>query len=72
VNELFRIVLLAILGLNAILLVVLAVRYLAAKEEEHFSKFSESAADPTPDTLPPDPYVLKNGRFVRTDIPNAE
>jgi hypothetical protein len=72
VNELFRIALIALLGFNAILLVVLAVRYLAGKEEELFSEFSETAADPPPDILPPDPYVLKNGRFVRTSIPNAE
>jgi hypothetical protein len=72
VNELLRIALIAILGFNAILLIVLAVRYLAAKEEEFFSKFSESAADPPPDILPPDPYVLKNGSFIRTNIPNPE
>jgi hypothetical protein len=53
VNDLLRIALIAVLGFNAILLIVLAVRYLAAKEEEFFSKFSESAADPPTGYPPP-------------------
>jgi hypothetical protein len=72
VNDFLRIALMAVLGFNAMLLICLAVWYLAAKEEKFFSKFSESTADPTPDILPPDPFVLKNGMWVRTDIPNAE
>ena len=70
-NEFLKIGLIAALGFNMILLIILAVRYLAAKEEDFFSKFSESAADPPPDTLPPDPYVLKDSKWVRTDNPNA-
>ncbi len=70
-NEFLKIALIIFLGFNAMLLIVLAVRYLAAKEEDFFSKFSESAADPPPDTHPPDPYVLKDSKWVRTDNPNA-
>ena len=70
-SELLKIALIIVLGFNAILLIALAVRYLAAKEEEFFSIFSESAADPPPDTLPPDPYVLKSSKWVRTNNPNV-
>jgi hypothetical protein len=72
VNDLLRIALITVLGFNAILVIVLAVRYLAAKEEEFFSKFSESAADSPPDILPPDPYVLKSGKFVGAKTLNPE
>jgi hypothetical protein len=51
VSELLKIALIIVLGFNAILLIALAVRYLAAKEEEFFSIFSESAAAPPPDTF---------------------
>ena len=64
-SELLKIALIIVLGFNAILLIALAVRYLAAKEEEFFSLFSESAADP------PDPYVLKSSKWVRTNNPNV-
>jgi hypothetical protein len=46
VNEFLKIALIGVLGFNVILLIALAVRYLAAKEEEFFSEFSESAAAP--------------------------
>jgi hypothetical protein len=63
----------AVLGFNALLLVALTVRHLTAKEEEELlSDVSESAADPVPDNLPRDPFVLKGNQWVRTNISNPE
>ena len=70
-NEFLKIGLIAALGFNMILLIILAVRYLTAKEEQLFSEFSESASDPPPDTLPRELYVLRDGKVVRTNNPNA-
>jgi hypothetical protein len=54
-----------VIGVNALALFYMAFQYLTDKSDnEIFTDFEESAADPAPDALINDRYVVSNGRLV--------